>query len=449
MFNLKEVVVLSDLHMAAEANSGLFRADTELAACLQWILEQTKECTVILAGDVLDFLALNGDETIESFDLANAESRCWAIIEHHPKVFDALAALVQSPDHQLTIMGGNHDPELIFPGVQSSFEKRIASTAKRPTLQWFVNGEAFKFQVGSAIVLVEHGDIIDDWNRIDRAALRSALSLSSRGLIHAHNYIPPPGSQLVLDFVTPLKKEFSWIDWLKPEREAVFPLLLEFTSFIQKGRLLRALDEYFWKLERSIVSKVRDRLNKESRFRALGGDNSGNDSIASRRTQFKEWLLEQQRGDARTLFDSSASRLIERLRQVSAEDMFFETETADQSADDVKFLLEQGVDLIVNGHTHSAKAYRLGNGLYINTGTWASLLQLPMSYDNDEIWQKFLIKLRQNDVSPKSRPTFAHIAHNSSDGQTQAALLERTEHQPATLARYQFDSGSRTWRQIG
>lgn len=136
--NLKEVFVLSDLHMAAESKRGLLQADTELAECLNWISKETSKCMVILAGDVLDFLVLNEDETVQSFDLANAESRCSAIIEHHPEVFDALAAFVQSPNHQLTIMGGNHDPELILPDVQSKLEIRISSDFRRPGIRWFV-----------------------------------------------------------------------------------------------------------------------------------------------------------------------------------------------------------------------------------------------------------------------------------------------------------------------
>ena len=56
MWDVEELFVLSDLHLASERNSGLFRSDVELADCLRWILKETRDSVTILAGDVLDFL---------------------------------------------------------------------------------------------------------------------------------------------------------------------------------------------------------------------------------------------------------------------------------------------------------------------------------------------------------------------------------------------------------
>src|SRR5262249_49609264 len=42
-------------------------------------------------------------------------------------------------------------------------------------------------------------------------------------------------------------------------------------------------------------------------------------------------------------------------------------------------LLDRGFQVLVFGHTHLAKAVKLRNGTYINTGTWADLLPFPMT----------------------------------------------------------------------
>src|SRR5882672_8191415 len=110
MWNAEELFVLSDLHLAAERGVGLFQSDLELTQCLNWILEESQDSSVVLAGDVLDFLV--GDH-VESKDFSVLDRRTRQIIDHHPEIFDALAKLALSDRHRLVIMGGNHDPELI------------------------------------------------------------------------------------------------------------------------------------------------------------------------------------------------------------------------------------------------------------------------------------------------------------------------------------------------
>ena len=52
----REVIIASDLHLAAERKQGLFRADTELQQFFSWVLKEVPDSTIILAGDVFDYL---------------------------------------------------------------------------------------------------------------------------------------------------------------------------------------------------------------------------------------------------------------------------------------------------------------------------------------------------------------------------------------------------------
>lgn len=456
MWRAQNIIIVSDLHIAAERERGLFQADSELVEFLNWIRTTTQQSLVLLNGDILDYLVVKEGVAPEmALDLPSVQARTTDIIEHHPEVFDALARLACSPEHQLVIMGGNHDPELAFPEVQQIIEARLNSAAPKLPLRWLTLGTAARVQVGGTVVVIEHGDILDPWNRVDFDALSSTIRLSSRGLISHHRYQPPPGSKLVIEHLYELRKDYPWVDLLKPEREAVFPLLRHFMSGMQQLRFMGAVKNWFWSFEKSVVSGIQATINPSARYRAAG------EATDTSRDRFKQWLLDYESGNVRGLTSPGDAGFIEELRQVSAEDGFFNISKPDDSKRDVEFVIEQGADLVVHGHTHSAKAYTVGMGLYLNSGTWARLLQLPMSYDADEVWQKFLAGLK-----PKSkisgdgevqnnglrdgaflRPTFVYITCIEKGEASTASLHEWKEIGPIPLSSWRFDLAQRAWRE--
>ncbi|HBL27963.1 MAG TPA: hypothetical protein DD490_14080, partial [Acidobacteria bacterium] len=243
-----ELILLSDLHLGAERGRGLFRADTELAAFLRWVAEETGPARVVIAGDFLDFLVpRDGEESVPAFDPHGAMARAGAIVEHHPEVFDGLARLVSSPRHELWILSGNHDPELLLPDVREVLHRRLGLNALASSIRWRTEGEAAGFQVGPARVLVAHGDCFDDVNRIEHGTLRTAVNRLSYGFSQPkeHEYEPPLGTRLVVEHVLGLRSRYPWVDALKPEREAVFPVLNQFLSFAEKKRFRKVLWEIF------------------------------------------------------------------------------------------------------------------------------------------------------------------------------------------------------------
>ena len=439
MWSVDELFVLSDIHMTAENNVGLFQVDTELANCLHWILTETRNSLVLLNGDILDFLPMRTGETINDFN--NLGELTQKIIEHHPEVFDALAELARSPKHQLIIMSGNHDPELVFPLTQETIERRLGLNFSNPVIRWSVQGEALRLQVGNAVVLIEHGNALDPWNRIDHDGLRIAYALASRNLSDGIDYQPPLGSRLVLEVVNELRESFHWIDFLKPETEAALPLLRHFCSWRQQKSILSLADNYL-----SLKNFAMNKINLRNPEKLYKGEKEIGKSPKDK--AFESWVHAVSNHERPTLEGNrQKEKLIEKLRLVSSQDNFFEINKPDDSIPYLIPIFKGGTDLVIHGHTHSAKSYAVEGGWYLNTGTWGQLLRLPKSYESDEIWQDFLEILQKDKAESFRRLTFARIENVQEENVTTASLLEWQGSEPQVLSKRRFSDRKLGWQQ--
>ncbi|HEX8503231.1 MAG TPA: metallophosphoesterase [Pyrinomonadaceae bacterium] len=421
MWHVRDVIVLSDLHLSSDSpGRGLFGADEALEEFLLWTVEQTSHCAVVLNGDVLDFLFA---ESRPGLDPVKLEREVGAIVESHRPVFKALGKLARSPRHSLVIISGNHDPELIFQGVRLKIEAALGANGRRPSVTWLVHGEALALAVGHARLLVEHGDRLDSWNEIDRENLSSAAGLGSRGLIDYHKYAPPPGSKLVSDHLLSLRGSFPWVELLKPEREAMLPLLRLLTTFREKSEHAAALNLYLQAEVRSGLTKLRQWQDPAARFRR--GDDAG--SLGGKLRAMAQAAV-QTRGELKR------AELITQLREAARNDTFFREDVPDGDyAADLQFLLRKGAsDLLIHGHTHSAKAYPVGRGMYFNSGTWARLLRLPGADDGRAVWDEFLKSIETNQYDVVERPTFVRVTLDH-DETTKAALHLWPREEPLAL----------------
>lgn len=441
MWDVNEIFVLSDLHLAPERDTGLFQADAALADCLRWIGSESQNGLVVLAGDILDYLVPGNADT--RFNANDLRTRTNDILEHHDEIFDALAELAASPDHPLVVLGGNHDPELIFPMVQETIERRLGIDSINPRIRWLVQGEALRLRVGSATVLVEHGNVLDPWNRINYGSLQGASSLASRNLFDAGDYQPPPGSRMVLEVMNKLCKDYPWVNLLKPETEAVVPLIWHFANWRQRQLLFDLADEY---LSMKVVAFNQKVGNARHPERLYLGEKENEDSLTDR--GFRDWVRATHEEERLVLGNGHKQKaLINKLQLVSARDTFFDIDVADASVPYLAPVFDGGADLIIHGHTHSAKLYAASNGLYINTGTWGQLLSLPKSYDDNALWEKFLERLSKNEVASSTRPTLARVNYSTSGNSTSAALLEWQQPAPKVLAERHFTSRQTGWKE--
>lgn len=441
MLEASELIVLSDIHLGPEYGKGLFRADKELISCLNWILDKKKNCYVVLAGDIFDFLVLGEDENAKDFyNLDNIGQRMKNIIDNHPDVFNAFAGLANSPNHYLIFIGGNHDPEVAFPEVQFIVEKRL-SNSSQPITRWTVHGESVSIKVGEAKVLIEHGNLFDKFNRVDHKTLRDVLSIKNRGFsVDGKGYYDPPfGSKLVIEYVNPIRKKYPWLDYLHPGREATYPIMREFTSIKQKTTFLPALRDAIWTISNDLYIKVRQSWQPESKYRSSVEDN------------FLTWLNneieKQNRGDNRGwVFKAKDTELIMEL--ISSWKDVSDFSLPDSAFDDVVLLLKLNTNLVITGHTHQAKIYPIEKGLYINTGTWGQLLETPHKDDSQEVWEKFINNLRAGSEwidDSSSRPTFAQVKFGSNTGETTASLIEWKKTSPDYLSTWFWNSNSTQW----
>jgi UDP-2,3-diacylglucosamine pyrophosphatase LpxH len=443
MWNVEDLFVLSDLHLAAERNAGLFQSDAGLAACLRWILTDTRDSLTVLAGDVLDFLILtNGRAKI---DFAHLGDHTREIIEHHPEVFEALSELARSPRHQLVLMSGDHDSELIFPSVRETIELRLGGNFINPPVRWLVHGEALRLRVGEAVALIEHGNVLDPWNRTDHAALQRAFALDSRNLPGGDDYQPPLGRRLVLEVLNQLRGSYHWIDCLKPETEAVLPLLWHFASRQQQKLIISLAEDYLSIRDFALNKKIGNAPNPE---RLYEGEKEAENSTQDK--AFKDWYDEIKDQQSQTpVAVKGEDKLIRKLRPVSARDTFFELERPGDTVKYLRPIFEGGTDLVIHGHTHSAKACAVDGGFYLNTGTWGQVLRLPRRDDGDRAWQDFLNLLRKNDAECLRCPTLARVRRDPRQGVTTTALLEWQQHGPKTLATRRFSDSQSGWQKDG
>ena len=320
---------------------------------------------------------------------------------------------------------------------------RLAGTPFKPVTRWIVQGETLRIKIGNAQVLIEHGNLFDKFNRVDHNGLRELSSLVNRGFsVNPENYYDPPfGSRIVLEHVAPIRGEFPWLDYLQPGAEAVYPLMREFTSIKQKASFLKTIQEALWTVSKDELTKFRAYKNPAVAFRGSDGDEDF----------FQEWLsleIKNQSEKRGLLVKATDIELIREL--ISNKKEVFSINTPDYSYESVAILLEHGASLVITGHTHKAKIYAVGKGLYINTGTWAQLLETPGRDESEAVWQKFIDNLRKGsgwEDNSFSRPTFASVEFDSDRMLTTASLMEWKDLEPKVLSKWVWDTQTSQWEE--
>jgi UDP-2,3-diacylglucosamine pyrophosphatase LpxH len=177
---------------------------------------------IVINGDFIDFLV---EEPFLEFSSADALEKLQSVVRScdegapdQERVFPALRRFL-GLGNKLTILLGNHDIELSLPMVRCELF-RVLSEDRPVKLEFVFDGEAYV--VGD--VLIEHGNRYDGWNAVRYGELRAFRSSLSRGE-SLWPFEPPAGSRLVASVLNPLKSRYRFIDLLKPENEALLPVL--------------------------------------------------------------------------------------------------------------------------------------------------------------------------------------------------------------------------------
>lgn len=407
---ITRLFVISDLHLGGGEGfqmctpAGMRR----LADFIQWTGTQRsadRDVRLVLNGDVVDFLAERDDDggfTAFVSDERIACAKLAAIQGRSRPVWDALAGFVRGGS-ALTLLLGNHDLELCLPAVR----RALLDTVGPGRVEFLYDNEGYA--VGP--VLIEHGNRYDDFNKVDHDGLRRIRSRLSR-----HEPLDEmsvqPGSDLVARVMNPIKREYAFVDLLKPETTAVLPIL----AVLDPGLLLGA-PMAAWEKARAAI---RGKLPRVTR--------PGAEFVAGEEEQVPEDMQaavalarEAQGGDEFVSGgeDLSIRLLLKAFRQRWEKDRtsYAVDAESDEYLGPARKLAQGGFSTVVFGHTHLAKALPMGSATYLNTGTWADLMRLPEKVyrgPEDEgraALAQFIDDVRENRIDDFRRqvPTFAMI----------------------------------------
>lgn len=474
----------------------MMKQPAALAAFVRALCDDPR-AELVINGDFVDFLAeAEGDGSFVPFRATEADAlavfrrvagqidaggvtRCEeARRGWDPLVFDALRDLVGAR-HRLTILLGNHDLELTYPSVREELFRRLGPG----DISFRYDDEALAI---GPDVLIEHGNLYDRANVVDHGALRKHRAEVSRGM-RGRSFTPPVGSRIVAELMNPIKAQYPFIDLLKPESDALFALLLVLEPALSAriGALLATLGglpvDSVAKMRGAPTSaqttggrtlRVTPRADAQSaasagpdpcaglfeelfakdasallgvapatRGPAVGGSatRSARGWLASKKSLLDvavagAWMGDEARLDAlartiRALSDDQSFRLDGERRSYA--------EWAARSA------REGGYRCVVFGHTHLAKDQSIAiEGAppirYLNSGTWASLMQFPLLTGDDDrgVLARFVDEVRRGDIDHRIqfRPTFVRLEMDAEDRLVDAGVFEHGPAGPRRLS---------------
>lgn len=413
MAGVRRAFVLSDLHLGPGGPLTTFHEADRLAGLLDHWRATELAMELVLAGDVFDFLQIAG---YNGFSAAKAAAR-FDEIARNPSTATVLAALRRLAGRagiELTVLSGNHDPELLVDDVRDAFAARIGRAPG--SIRW-ADDEALVPQDGehpavwgraiapssaddpARSVWVVHGDRWDPSNHIDRDAVRAAITAGQ-----GEHVALPIGSHLVFEVLSGLKVPHRWVDELKPELPVVLPLLLALDPRLTMAYLAR---------HQSIAAPlVVSRLKASRRSGPLFGPGT---ALAARAPGAMppaldptEVMLQALGTELSDVPDADVGRLLaalevhlERgapvagrnlmagptgvvgfllrawLRVVRATDRFGRIDGDDATAPNAKRYLPPGLGALVAGHTHGPRIRADLEPPYFNSGTWVPVRTVP------------------------------------------------------------------------
>lgn len=320
-------LVVSDFHIGDGQEEGelnpweSFHHDEKFAELLRHYSTdyyEDEEVELIINGDFFDLLMVRYDG---AFPVDITErigiSKLKACLDGHPIVVQALRQFVNVSGKRITVLPGNHDFELIWPGCQRLFREYVCGSADDARMQFVVERSFYEFDG----VQVHHGMQFEAMNRFNWKRLvvphpkgEPVLNL-------------PWGSIFILTVLNEMKEKRPYIDHVSP-----FSLYLLGALFLDTRVALRLI----WL---AIMAFVRTRLIPLfQRPRTV------------RVSDLLSMLLEY---EAFPNFEGRARKLFQKNPRIHT---------------------------VVMGHTHLAKMRRFGHArTYVNTGTWTDLISLDIS----------------------------------------------------------------------
>jgi hypothetical protein len=410
---LDELQVVSDLHLGGREGFQIFGSGAELV----WLAQQVAASPVagtaalLVNGDFIDFLAEPVPRPFDPVGVGDKLDRVLADAQFAP-VFQALADLLATPRRLLIVNLGNHDLELALPWVRERLTAALCrgNPLARAQLHLVTDGTGVLARVGQASVLCLHGNETDPWNVTDFERLRRIGRDRQYGL-PVESWVPNAGAQLVVEVMNGIKADYPFVDLLKPETQAVIPVL---------SALNPALMPRLREIAAIASRTAADAARMKTGF--LGAEASAPPAPADEGPALPVWagspapgasaaaLMQQaeaafRRGDEPIdLVRSSQAEQLgawtaawdwlrgkpthEVLREALEfldKDQSFDPGAPDDTFRQFDARVAPDIDLLLTGHTHLARSLRRqhGSGHYFNSGTWARLMRISPELRRD------------------------------------------------------------------
>lgn len=434
------LAVISDLHLAADRPRMLSRT-ARLARFLDHLPSRAaadERLELLIAGDFVDFLATKPWASFTA-DPAAAVEKLERTIASNTDVFEALGRFLAG-GHPCTVLVGNHDLELALPAVQDALLRHLGTDPHR--LRLLLDGEAFR----AGGLLVEHGNRYDGANANDQAGLRALASAASRGESPQHPMLPSPGSRLVERVINPLKERYPFLDLLKPQGALTALLLFAFEPAL--GHQVRHLAALARAGFRHADDPWRPGPHAHGTLpasdpeleKAFDGDLEALKHV-HHHVPIHEWVSLVVRPEAdglAAILDRGESIPPARLHaiRVALRRLLLDDRSAAPDGPtgawgtEAKRMIEGSggtISCVVMGHTHLARHVGPPDlAWYVNTGTWADVVRVPMEAmedgSADEALEAFLRALHR-DERPEIPATWADLRVEA-DGRVSRARLE-------------------------
>jgi UDP-2,3-diacylglucosamine pyrophosphatase LpxH len=383
----KAKIIISDLHLGAGFAPGNpledFAVDDKLAGFLGSIVAEsdvkTMDVELIVNGDMFEFLQV---PVVDTFDpqavyppqayLPTSEEasadKVALIIEGHATSFAALRDFIEPgrPRRSITIIKGNHDVNLYWGAVQDLVRQALEATGDRHDLVSFEERK-----VSREGIYVEHGNqYVDPVNSFDH--FEEPLDPAHPGELET-----PSGSLFVMDFLNDVEREKWWLDSVKPIAALIWYLFAVDFGFAARAllHLLKVLPtlilEGFAAEDRAgvQVDELRRQLEDEAQVARLGERYATDEAFCrefdARVDRILGTMAVPPAGVApATLEGGGRTGALERGEDNAALMDVLLRQVAQTK------IAEEGVQVVVFGHTHSPLCERLDGGMYLNSGTW-------------------------------------------------------------------------------
>jgi len=408
--------VISDLHMGGEAGRQIFTTAAELAALIRHLRDESsnERVALLINGDSVDFLA---EPNARYFDPHGATAKLDRIFQDPAfnPVWTELRSFVAQPNRRLIVNLGNHDLELALPWVRDHFtgllERQNPAAVGQTTL--VLDGTGFSCTVASKRVLCIHGNEVDTWNVADHEMVRRI----GRDLVQGRpveDWTPNAGTKLVIDVMNGIKRNYAFVDLLKPEVQALVPVLIALDQSQAAGlqRVVAIASRLSWDRVRRATGFLSfgeqasptpleleegSEWARRQRTRTAGGEGASQLEhseatvvVAAAEENFRSGMHPISLVDASTADQlgafgagwawargkSKEEVLYAAVRDLEKDRSFY-LDAPDETFRRIDKFVGANFDYVVAGHTHMERQLprEHGSGTYFNTGSWVPRMQ--------------------------------------------------------------------------